>query len=150
MIRTVQQLLGSIKGKRSVITIDQLATAQEVAVTMKDNGINLIVVTKNRKPVGVISTSDTSSEFASGTKPSERHAFQIMKRGVIKTIMTEDLDTVAKKMVDKDIRHIIVGDRDDWIAVLSIKEVLEAVRLNKIEIEEALDEYHKGERFRHS
>ncbi len=145
MIRTVADLLANLPDKKhGLVVVDHLMTIDWVASVLTENSINIVVVTKDGVPVGVISSSDVSDEVANGENLSERHAYEVMKRDVITTFAAEDISSVSKLMTDNDIRHIIVVDKDTWVEVLSIKEVLSAITANEKELEDQFEMYKQS------
>jgi len=135
--------------KPNLITVDLTATIEEVSDVLAKEDVNLVVVTAKGKHVGIISTKDTSRESGSGKRPSERYAFEIMtsRKDVITTSPNGNLSLVSQAMTEgeKEIRHIIVADEfGEWIAVLSIKDILRAMRLNEQEREEIQEMYAKS------
>jgi len=145
MIKTVADLLAnSPNKKRGLVVVDHLMTIDWVASVLNENSINIVVVTKDGVPVGVISTSDTNDEIANGENLSERHAYEVMTENIIITFAAEDIMSVSKIMTDNNIRHIIVVDKDKWVEVLSIKDLLTAITANEKELEDLLEMYKQS------
>ncbi|MCX6704893.1 MAG: CBS domain-containing protein [Candidatus Woesebacteria bacterium] len=133
MIKTVQGLLRSLPNKKhGLITIGHDANASQFAAVLKDNNVNIVVVTKNGKPVGVISSSDVSNDVADGILG--RYASEMMKRDVITVSVDANINDVSKTMTKNNIRHIVVTNNGEWSEILSIKEILDAVTANEQEL----------------
>lgn len=140
MIDTTQDLLNFLyeKGKRKgIVSIEITASAKDAAVLMAENKINFLAVTKGGKYVGVLSTSDTSSEMGSSLRPSERTVSDIMKVGVITVSVTDTLTKISESLSLHRIRHLVVVDgRRRWVAILDSNEVLNGVMQNLAEEEQ--------------
>ncbi len=149
MITTVQELLEQLykNGKRGdIVYVDISASAQEAASVMQDNKINLVAVRSRGRYVGVVSSSDTSGEFAStGMRPSEKGVAHIMAKKVITVGLKDEVNGLAKFFTDNSIRHLIVVDKKKgWLAVLSTNEVLKAV-MGNINEQDQREAYARGE-----
>jgi predicted transcriptional regulator len=145
MIRTVADLLAnSPNKKRGLVVVNHLMTIEWVASVLNENSVNIVVVTKDGVPVGVISTSDINNEVANGENLSERHAYEVMTEDIVTTFAAEEIMSVSKIMTDNNIRHIIVIDKDMWVEVLSIKDVLSAITANEKELEETFEMYKQS------
>ena len=143
MIKTVQELLKDLPDKKhGLITIGHDATASQVAGVLKDNKVNIVVITKNGKPEGVISSSDISGDVAEGILG--RYASEMMKKDVITVSINANINDVSKTMTKNNIRHVVVVSNDEWVEILSIKEVLDAVTANEQELEEQLEMYKQS------
>lgn len=142
MIETVQQLLDSLysKGKRrDIVRIDANASAQEAAALMRGKHINLLAVIDKATYVGVVTSSDTSGEFGTSARPSERTVFDIMTRDVITVSTDDELMKIPQRF--QNIRHLVVVDEGGkWIAILDSNEVLDAVMENVAEEEQTRDQ----------
>lgn len=143
MIKTVQELLRSLPNKKhGLITIGHDANAGQVAAVLKDNNVNIVVVTENGKPVGVISSSDISGDVADGILG--RYASEMMKKEVITVSVNANINDVSKTMTKNNIRHVVVVNNGEWIEILSIKEILDAVTANEQELEDQLEMYKQS------
>lgn len=146
MIRNIKELLEYLKDKKvpGIYFVKETDSSQMVANVMKTNDINLLAVKKNGKYVGVISTVDSNEELASGLRPSERSAFDMMTKNVITADLDEDINTVTRTMITSGIRHIVIVDKGEWFAILSESEVLEGILKNEEEMKWVYEEYMKG------
>ena len=143
MIRTVQELLRSLPNKKhGLITISHDASARQVAAVLKDNNINIVVITENGKPVGVISSSDINNDVAAGVLG--RYPSEMMTKKVITVSIDANINDISKTMIKENIRHIVVTNNGEWIEILSIKDVLDAVTANEQELEELLEMYKQS------
>jgi CBS domain-containing protein len=145
MIKNVGELLKTLykKGKRKdVLCIDDTATAQEAAALMTQNGIRFLGVTHTnrkgvRKRVGVISNTDTSSEFGASLRPSERLVSAIMTKPAVTVHLDDEIPLAVRVCTEKKIGHVVVVDGiGRWRAVLSYDQAVKALMDNLAEEEQ--------------
>jgi len=71
------------------ITCEASTTIKEIAICMRDQKIGAMVVAKNKKPIGIITSKDLRNKVATGDFKISNNAEEIMSRPVI--TISEDL-----------------------------------------------------------
>ncbi len=105
---------------RGVICVDYKDTVQEAAEVMKKNDISAVIVTKKGEGVGVITERDIICKLVAANKnPNRVAASDVMTSPLITIKPDASIDDAAKTMRDKDIRRLVVKDKDRIIGVLS-------------------------------
>ncbi|MEA1924647.1 MAG: CBS domain-containing protein [Candidatus Altiarchaeota archaeon] len=107
-----------------VLSIDPEENVVAAAEKMLENKIHALVVAEGDKPVGVISTYDlvlvmTLSDFDKSTRVEE-----VMVRKLVTIKPTEHLNKALKKMIDYNIRRIVVKEEGKVVGILSLIDII--------------------------
>jgi CBS domain-containing protein len=105
---------------RGVICVDANDTVEEAAEVMKRNDIGGVIVTKGGEGLGVITERDIICKVVAMKKdPSAIKVGKVMSSPLITVKPSMSIDDAAKIMRDKDVRRLVVFDKDRIIGVLS-------------------------------
>jgi len=105
---------------RGVICIDAKDTVQEAAEVMRKNDISGLIVTKKGEGVGIITERDIICKLVAENKnPNKSTCGEIMTSPLITVSSSATIDEAAKLMRDKDVRRLVVEDKDRIIGVIS-------------------------------
>jgi len=106
----------------SIKTIDQPIIAMEVMI---ENDIGAVVVTKDGKPVGILTERDIMRKVClEGEGCREVMAEEIMSKPLI-TIETEAyLGKAEKLMTDEDIRRLFVVEKGEIVGIVTQKDLM--------------------------
>ncbi|OYT54393.1 MAG: CBS domain-containing protein [Candidatus Altiarchaeales archaeon ex4484_2] len=107
-----------------VLTIDSEENVVAAAEKMLENKVHALVVAEGDKPLGIISTYDlilvmTLSDFDKSTKVEE-----VMVRELVTIKPTEPLNKALKKMIDYNIRRIVVEEEGRVVGILSLIDII--------------------------
>ncbi len=130
--------------KKPPITVYTKTTLKEVARTLAEKKIGIVVVVNERSPdvpLGVISERDIVRAIATGVDlniPAERY----MTTPVITVEASEPLWKVAEVMRTHNIRHVVVTKNGKLYGVISIRDLLgeESVLRSLVEYGEKVEE----------
>jgi CBS domain-containing protein len=104
-----------------VITIESNVSTAEIAKIMEKNMVSSVVITKNQKPIGIVTERDLVSKIvAQNKKPSEIKIMDITSSPLVVVSPLTPADEVAEKMADKKIRNIVVMDVDQPIGIITV------------------------------
>ncbi len=108
----------------SVLSIDPHENVVAAAEKMLENKIHALVVAEGDKPLGIISTYDlvlvmTLSDFDKSTRVEE-----VMVRELVTIEPTEPLKKALKKMIDYNIRRIVVEEEGKVVGILSLIDII--------------------------
>ncbi len=127
MIFTVHHILD--KKDKTVITISPDATVQEAIEIMAKKTISALPVVVKGKVTGIISERDYIRKAAPNRLlPWEIRVDEIMTSDVISTIRTESIHTCMTTMSKNRIRHLPVIEKEQLIGIISITDVVRALR----------------------
>ncbi len=115
----VQDLMTS-----QVLTIDPHETVVAAAEKMLENRIHALVVAEGDKPLGIISTYDlvlvmTLSDFDKSTRVEK-----VMVRELVTIKPSELLNKALEKMIDYNIRRIVVEEEGRVVGILSLIDII--------------------------
>ena len=130
--------------------INENATAQEGVIRFSVFNIGCLAVTNDEnKVVGVFSERDFINKVASVRKDSENVKIKdvcTMTPNVIIAKKTDSLDECMRKMMFKDIRHLLVVDEnnEDFIGMISIKDLIKEINIKNNDIIAKLTDFKLG------
>ncbi|MFH1834610.1 MAG: CBS domain-containing protein [Methanobacteriota archaeon] len=105
---------------RGVICVDIGDNVKSVAEVMTKNDISSVIVTEKGDGVGIVTERDITTKIVAGGKdPKMVSVEEIMTRPLITVKPDTSIDDAARIMRDRDIRRLIVEDKDKIMGVLS-------------------------------
>jgi predicted transcriptional regulator len=112
---------------RDIISVETNVSVSEAASTMVKNDVGSIVVTKNEKPIGIITEVDILKRCCIGKACSiELKAEEIMSSPLITIEADAAIGEAAKLMSDKGIRRLLVTEKGRIAGIITEKDVLRA------------------------
>ena len=124
-MKTVKQLLES--KTTGVVTIAPEASVFEALELMAEKDIGAVVVTHDRRVVGIMSERDYARKVILHHMSSkEITVAQIMTSKVLYVRPTQTVEQCMALMSDKRIRHLPVLDGERLVGVLSIGDLVKA------------------------
>ena len=130
--------------------INENATAQEGVIRFSVFNVGCLAVTnEENKVVGVFSERDFINKVASVRKDSENVKIKdvcTMTPNVIIAKKTDSLDECMRKMLFKDIRHLLVvdDDNDNFVGMISIKDLIKEINIKNHDIIAKLTDFKLG------
>lgn len=121
---TAKELLET-KGKE-VISMESNSTVEAAIEMMAGKKISAVLVTENKKPVGIFTERDVLRSYLTkkGISFNGIYLREVMTANLIIAEPDEDLCNVMSVMIEKGIRHMPVSDKGNIIGMLSIRDVL--------------------------
>ena len=130
--RLVSDLLHSKDAQ--VFSIGSEVTVQEALETMVAKGISSLAVTSGAALIGIVSERDyIRKAVPRRIVPWEIRVQDIMTREVICVTRDDTIQTCMERMSTNRIRHLPVVDGTALVGMLSISDVVRALRLARIE-----------------
>lgn len=113
-----------------VHTVHPNQTVREAARLMTEHNVGAVMVTDDRKQVvGILSERDIVREAVHSPTPLfDYKVHQIMTTKLIVATPDDELAYVVDAMVEKNIRHLPVMEDDELVGILSIRDVVKAIR----------------------
>ena len=110
---------------KDIISIKHNSSITEAASTMIKNDIGAVIVTKEGKPIGIITEVDILKRCCIGKTCSiEQKAEEIMNSPLITIEADAAIGEAAKQMSDKKIRRLLVTEKENIIGIITEKDVL--------------------------
>jgi len=108
------------------VTVSEDAPVLEAAKIMKEKGIGgLVVVSRLGKPVGIITERDLVVRvMAENRNPGEVAVKDIMSSPIITIDPERDLLDAMEIMARKNIRRLVVMDKDKLVGMITEKDIL--------------------------
>jgi CBS domain-containing protein len=106
-----------------LVTIESNVSVSEVAKIMEKNKVGSVIITKDHKPIGIVTESDLVSKIvAQNKKPSEIYAINIISSPLVVVSPLTPVDDVAQKMIEKKIRRVVVMDVDQPLGIITVTD----------------------------
>ena len=106
-----------------VITIESNVSSTEIAKIMDKNKVSSVIITKDQVPIGIITERDIVSKIvAQNKKPSEVKTAEITASPLFIINSLTPTDEVAKKMLDKKIRRVVVMDSTQVLGIITVTD----------------------------
>ena len=115
--------------EKDVITIENDKTAQDAAKIVAENDISFLVVMNDGIPQGVLSESDFVRRIAvEDKKSSEVLVSEIMSYKFRSVGPTTTIEDAIQKMLNKNIRRLLVLDNEKLIGVITQTDLASYLR----------------------
>lgn len=133
--RSVGQLIQS--ERREVFTVAPEATVQEALERMAEKRISSLPVTEGGALVGILSERDYIRKAVTRRiAPWDLQVRELMTRDVITVTRQDSIETCMELMTSRRIRHLPVVEGQRLVGMLSISDIVRALRPAKIEFPE--------------
>lgn len=101
---------------RNPVMVGPMTPVREVARLMRDRKISSVILTRNERPVGIITERDLVWRvLAQGRDPDSLTAFDVSSRPVIAVSELADVEDALELMRRHEIRRVVVVDSQDRI-----------------------------------
>jgi CBS domain-containing protein len=108
-----------------VVTLDEDATSNKVANLMEENELGCVILTKNGKPVGIITERDLVIRvLAKNLAPDTVKAKEIMTAPLLTIQPEATISEAARRMSRLNIRRLGVVYKSSLVGLLSSKDIL--------------------------
>ena len=108
---------------KKVVAVESNSTASDIAKLMDKNRVSSIIITKDEKPVGIITERDMVSKItAQNKKPSEVKTVEIMSSPLVVVSPLTPVDEVAEKMILSKIRRIVVLNDTETLGIITVTD----------------------------
>ena len=106
-----------------IISVESDTTGLDIAKLMNKNRVGSIIITKNQKPVGIITERDLISKIISqNQKASDFKAAEIMSLPLVVISPSTPIDEIAEKMIFNKIRHVAVLDGNETVGIITVSD----------------------------
>ena len=110
------------------VTILTLDSVSNLVHKMINFNIGAVVVSKDQKPLGLVTEKDVLERvFLSGKKPDRTYVKDIMTSPLTTIDYKESLMKVLKIMIGKQIRRLVVTKKGKAIGIVTERRILEAL-----------------------
>ena len=125
--------------QKNVITIEHDKTALEAATLLKEKDISFLVIVKNDKPIGVVTERDFVKKIVAEDKQASKlYLEEVMSPKFRSVEPTTDIEDAVQKMLNLNIRRLIVIENDNLAGVITQTDLAGYLR-SKILINGTID-----------
>ena len=110
---------------RPVITEGEDASVTIISKDMELSGIGSVVITKEGKPVGIVTDRDIAVKVKMwNRRPSELKAKEIMSSPLITVKQEVPVEEACELLTANDIRRLPVIEDDKLVGIMSVRNIL--------------------------
>lgn len=107
-----------------VVRVAADATISTVAEAIVNAGVGAVVVGDDDRPAALLSERDIVGVIADRRDPASVSASSVASTHLIWCEAGDTVDTVAMRMTDRHIRHILVEDGGKLVGIVSARDLL--------------------------
>ena len=133
------------KGFTTVYTVGPRQTLIDaVALACEKRVGALLVVDDDAKPVGIVTERDILYECNARADLTQKTVAETMTQNVISAKPSDDINLAMDIMINQEIRHLPVVDDDNIVGIITIRDLIYAMRKADSADVQYLVEYIKG------
>lgn len=107
-------------------TIRSHETLVEAARVFAGEVLGLLIVVEHDRLVGVLSERDVVRSLGEGDEPDQTHVFDVMTEDVVTIDVDTPIAVAVSRMLDSEIRHLVVTEDDEPYGIVSARDLLRA------------------------
>jgi len=108
-----------------VVTEDEETPVTIISADMEVSGIGSVVITKEGKPVGIITDRDIAIKvIMKNRRPKEVKAKEIMSSPLITIGPDASIEKACALLAERSIRRLPVIDDDKLVGIISVRNIL--------------------------
>lgn len=116
---TIRELMG-----RDPVWISPTLSIADAARTMEERGCAFIPIIEGGRPIGVVTDRDLAlTTAAHGNNPVLTQVAQVMSQPPFAVGADEDAEEAARKMVEHNVRRLVVLDGDRFAGIVSVVDL---------------------------
>ncbi|NNM36415.1 MAG: CBS domain-containing protein [Nitrosopumilus sp.] len=109
---------------KNVLTLDKSISIQEAAEQMKKLHIGCVIVTKDNKPIGIITERDFVTKIAAEGRPLFTEIIEVMSSPLITIDSEETIWEASELMKEKRIHKLPVTECDEIIGIVTTSDIV--------------------------
>jgi len=106
------------------ITVSPKTSLQECAKLMEEQHVGSLLIKEDEEIQGIITEQDIVRKAMSKGLPSTTEVINIMEENLITISPEKDIFEALRVMRDYNIRHLPVIDKNDFLGLITVKDVL--------------------------
>ncbi len=109
---------------QDVIKLDEQASVKKAAEIMAEEGINAVIITRNRKIIGIVTERDILRRIVvTERNAAETKTKEIMSNPLIIIEPNTNLEEAARLMFDKKIKHLPVMKHNRLVGLVTLQDI---------------------------
>ena len=127
---------------RRVATVDENRSCLEAAILMTEEFVGSVVVTSSSKVAGIFTERDLMMKVVGKQlDPDKAKIKDVMTKDVVKVSPCDTASHCLNLMKEKRCRHLLVFDHDEFIGIVSLRDMVALMIDEKQEMIEYLEKY---------
>ncbi len=111
---------------RTIVSVDSKARAKDAARLMAEKHIGSLIANRDGLPFGIVTERDMMEKIvAQGADPAKVTVGEIMTAPLATIDASASLIDAARKMVEKQVKRLVVTEHDKIIGIISQTDVVE-------------------------
>ena len=128
--------------RKTVTTIDENHTALEAAELMTQNQIGSVVITSHAQIIGIFTERELMMQVVGkGREPGNVKIKGVMHTDDLKIDPEATCDEALQLMKEKRCRHLLVFDKDEFIGLISLRDIVILTLQEKDDLIQQLEGY---------
>ena len=124
--------------QKNVITIEHDKTAHDAACLISEKDISFLVIMKDDIPIGVLTESDFVKRLSARDKKASDVIISEIMSNKFRWVNPEtEIEDAIQKMLNNNIRRLIILDDDKLVGVLTQTDLTEFLR-NKLLVDQTI------------
>lgn len=122
--------------RKELVTLDGNKSVCESARIMRDQGIGSVIVTKDDKPIGIVTERDILYKVvAEGKDPTKTLLKEVMSSPLISVPIGTTVREALTIMVKHNIRRLLIRDDDKIVGIISQRSYVGDIKKQAISLE---------------
>lgn len=122
-VNTTNLPIASLTGD-AVVEVPPEASLAAVAAVLVDADVGAVVVRTGDRPSGVVSERDLVRSMAAGHDPTATRAADVAHTDLVWCDVEATVGEVAELMMQRWVRHVLVGGDDGLAGIVSARDLL--------------------------
>jgi CBS domain-containing protein len=106
------------------ISVDERMSLSSLASVMREADVGAVVVRRADGSAGIVSERDIARALAADADPDWVWAADVMAEDIVIAELDEPIVDVALRMIEENVRHVVITDRDAVVGVVSMRDLL--------------------------
>ena len=109
---------------KNVLSVDKLTSLQEAAQKMSQLKIGCVIVTENKKPIGIVTERDFVTKVAAEGRPLFTEIYEIMSSPLISLDPEDTIWEAAEIMKEKSIHKLPVKEDEKIVGIVTTTDIV--------------------------
>lgn len=109
---------------KDVLSVDKLTSLQEAAQQMSQLKIGCVIVTENKKPIGIVTERDFVTKVAAEGRPLFTEIYEIMSSPLISLDPEDTIWEASELMKEKSIHKLPVKEDEKIVGIVTTTDIV--------------------------
>lgn len=131
----------SPKVERKVARVDESKTVLDAAAVMVERYIGSVVVTGSSNITGIFTERDLMRVVAQRQDPARTKLREVMRTDLVRASPSDSIEDCLSLMRANRCRHLLVFERDEFVGIVSLRDLAALMLEEKEALVEELTKY---------